>query len=194
MAWVAPQTWVTGQIVTAADMNGDVRDNFLHLGGMTRLGTALSSLAASSELLPQWGAHAYHNANISHTTSGAWQTITTLNSEFWDTDSIHDASVNTGRLTFARAGMYSLHGSIFWESNATGDRGIRLTKNGVTIAEKFQTASAGLITQRISDDYYFAASDYLELGGYQNSGGALNMQANGVFGICLKAQLIGKSP
>ena len=27
MAWTAPQTWTTGQIVTAADLNTDIKDN-----------------------------------------------------------------------------------------------------------------------------------------------------------------------
>lgn len=31
MAWSAPQTWTTGQIVTAADLNQDIRDNMNYL-------------------------------------------------------------------------------------------------------------------------------------------------------------------
>lgn len=32
MAWTAPRTWTTGELVTAAIMNTHVRDNLLHLG------------------------------------------------------------------------------------------------------------------------------------------------------------------
>lgn len=51
MAWGVPQTWVTGQIVTAADLNQDIRDNIGHLAGMKAGNTALSALSAASELI-----------------------------------------------------------------------------------------------------------------------------------------------
>lgn len=35
MAWSSPRTWTTGEIVTAAMMNSDVRDNMLYQGGTT---------------------------------------------------------------------------------------------------------------------------------------------------------------
>lgn len=35
MAWTAPRTWTTGELVTAALMNTHVRDNLSHLGGST---------------------------------------------------------------------------------------------------------------------------------------------------------------
>lgn len=171
-----------------------IRTNWEWLASLVRIGSAISGLANGSELLPKYGALAYHNANISHATSGAWQQIATLNSEFWDTDGIHSLVTNTGRLTFARAGMYNCHAAIQWAGHATGVRGIRLTKNGVDICQKFQNASAGFGIQRISINYYFAASDYLEFGGYQDSGAALNMQANSVFGLALNAEWIGVSP
>ena len=41
MAWTSPQTWTTSQVVTAADMNTDVRDN---LGALN----PLDSVAATS--------------------------------------------------------------------------------------------------------------------------------------------------
>lgn len=31
MAWTTPRTWTTGEVVTAAQMNSDVRDNTQHL-------------------------------------------------------------------------------------------------------------------------------------------------------------------
>lgn len=31
MAWVAPRTWVIGQLVDAADLNEQIRDNLTHL-------------------------------------------------------------------------------------------------------------------------------------------------------------------
>lgn len=31
MAWTTPRTWTVGQLVNAADLNEQVRDNFVHL-------------------------------------------------------------------------------------------------------------------------------------------------------------------
>ena len=35
MAWSAPRTWVTGEVVTAALMNAEIRDNFLETSAAT---------------------------------------------------------------------------------------------------------------------------------------------------------------
>lgn len=40
MAWSAPRTWVVGEIVTAAELNTNVRDNMLMLGGADGVGTS----------------------------------------------------------------------------------------------------------------------------------------------------------
>ncbi|MFA4973636.1 MAG: hypothetical protein WC683_13580 [bacterium] len=45
MAWTAPRTWATGEIVTAAMLNTHVRDNELYLKGET---DKLNTLAYSS--------------------------------------------------------------------------------------------------------------------------------------------------
>ena len=50
MAWTAPQTWTTGQIVTAADMNGDIRDNMLE--------TAPAKASAAGDIFYATGANA----------------------------------------------------------------------------------------------------------------------------------------
>ena len=48
------------------------------------------------------GAHAYHNAAQSINTAS--ETTLALNSERWDTDSIHDTAVNNSRLTCVTPG------------------------------------------------------------------------------------------
>lgn len=50
MAWSAPRTWVTSEIVTAALMNAHVRDNLLALNGFVRK-TADQSVASSAVLV-----------------------------------------------------------------------------------------------------------------------------------------------
>lgn len=41
MAWTAPRTWVTSEVVTSSIMNTHVRDNFLYLGGPDSRGSSL---------------------------------------------------------------------------------------------------------------------------------------------------------
>lgn len=46
MAWTAPRTWTTGELVTKTIMDTHVRDNFNWLAGFGIGGTAFSALAA----------------------------------------------------------------------------------------------------------------------------------------------------
>ena len=55
-------------------------------------------------------ARAFNSGNLSITSGTA--TIITLDSERWDTDTIHNASSNTGRLTATTAGRYQITGHI----------------------------------------------------------------------------------
>lgn len=49
MAWTAPRTWVSGEVVTAALMNTHLRDNLLSLNGYVRK-TADESVTSSTTL------------------------------------------------------------------------------------------------------------------------------------------------
>ena len=51
MAYVAPITWTTGQIVTAAEMNQDVRDNVAEVYGRVNAKTTMINCAYWSEPL-----------------------------------------------------------------------------------------------------------------------------------------------
>ena len=50
MGWTAPITWIVNQLVTAAIMNEQVRDNFSFLGAFEIDGTALSALTQGTNL------------------------------------------------------------------------------------------------------------------------------------------------
>lgn len=194
MAYTTP----TNTTITYAELvsNTDIQqwvDDLIWVGSLLRNGVAISGLANGSEILPTWGALAYNNANITHNSTGNWVSLT-FNSEFWDTDGMHSTSVNTGRLTFQRAGMYSLSGSIWWTGNATGSRGVGFIKNATPIWQVMAPATAGWHYQTIHTDYHFAVNDYVELRAFQDSGGNLNMLTESVYGVALKAQYIGKAP
>lgn len=124
-----------------------------------------------------YGCRVYNNANISIATSGTPQALT-FNSERFDVFGLHSTSLNTGRLTAVRSGVYSIFGSIEYAANTTGQRFVFIMANGTTdIAAVSQNATAGGYSSflSISTNYYLSANEYVELVALQNSGGALNV-------------------
>lgn len=115
-----------------------------------------------------------------------------------DTDTMHSTVTNTTRITFTTAGVYVLTGNVSWASNATGFRGLFIYRAGGAypignrIASEWRTANNGDVTEMtVSRTYKFAAADFVELVGYQTSGGALNMLASGGFASTFSAAWVG---
>lgn len=121
----------------------------------------------------------YNSASQNHTTSGAWQALT-LDSNRFDPTGMHSTSTQTSRITIASPGVYLLTGCINFASNATGVRGISMRMNGTTfIVSDFRAALSGSGPDlAVATIYKFAANDYVELLGWQNSGGTLAMPNN----------------
>lgn len=102
-----------------------------------------------------------------------------LDSELLDSHNGHSTSTNTSRYVCQRAGVYEFGGSLSWLQNATGLRLGRIRING-------STAILGSLELRnaVNGDYTcmalpackarLALGDYVELEGYQSSGGALS--------------------
>lgn len=116
----------------------------------------------------------YRAAALNQTANGAAQTIA-FDTESVDTDAMHDTVTNTTRITFNTAGVYMVGGSVAFTPNSTGVRAAKITVNGTTdiaYADQ-QSAAAAASAIHVVTSYSFAANDYIELGGYQNSGGNL---------------------
>lgn len=150
----------------------------------TSAGGAVSVAALTRTDLPSGiGCRAYNSANIS--IGNASTTFITLNSERYDTDNIHSTSVNTGRLTVPYAGKWLITCAVSFAANGTGTRGIQIWVNsGTCIATTFVAAApGGVLTTDITAAtiYTLSANDYLELGVYQNSGGALNLMSSSAY-------------
>ena len=75
-------------------------------------------------------ARAYHNTTQS--IPNATDTALAMNSEEYDTDTIHDTATNNSRLTFKTAGKYLVWAEIEWAANGTGERFVAIKKNGTT--------------------------------------------------------------
>lgn len=125
------------------------------------------------------GARAYNSGNLTIATATA--TVLTLDSERWDTDTIHSTSSNTGRLTCNTAGYYAIWGSVYWAASATSYRQVNIQLNGTTnivvVRDETNTISSDPMMQDISTVYQLSATDYVELVVRQETGGNLNITA-----------------
>jgi hypothetical protein len=93
-----------------------------------------------------------------------------------DSDSGHSNLTNNTRYTAQVSGWYMVSGTISWNTNTTGNRLSYLAKNGrilygstvmVPATTAFTVVPTGTVLILLN------ASDYVELWGYQSSGGAL---------------------
>lgn len=90
----------------------------------------------------------------------------------------HSNVTNNTRYVIQVAGTYRISGAITWTTNATGIRAADIQKNGTRISgvdEFTQVASSNFASVWIpAVNVVCVVGDYLEMGGYQNSGASLN--------------------
>ncbi|MGD8753261.1 MAG: hypothetical protein PVG14_17635 [Anaerolineales bacterium] len=140
----------------------------------------LEERAATGIELPSFGigARVYNSADQTHNSSGNWYTLT-FDSERRDDGNLHDSVSNNSRLTAPIAGWYIIVGRFAFASNGTGTRRARIRVNQVANYGQSETISA------VSGDWtwvnvdtvmYLSAGDYVELQGWQDSGGNLNIK------------------
>jgi hypothetical protein len=159
----------TGQTLRESDWDA-ILSNLLMIGGTTG----------------EIAANAYHS--VAQSIATATWTIVALNSERYDTDTIHDLVTNNSRLTCKTAGKYMITASVEFAANATGNRLLELRLNtggvaqgGTILAADYRSnMGAGVVTRlSVSRQFSMAVNDYVELNVYQDSGGALNLNATG---------------
>lgn len=127
-------------------------------------------------------ARVYNSAAISLANYTA--TALTFNSERYDNDSIHSTSSNTGRLTATTAGVYQITGHVGFAGSGTGRRQIYIRLNGSTLigvqdGVPYTSGSDCYLT--VTAEYKLAATDYVELVAFQNSGGSINAVSGGSY-------------
>lgn len=167
MATVPAQiTWTTGTVVTAAQLNTNVRDavNFLiqpPSASLTKTGT--TSLATSSSVY----------------------TAITFDTEDWDTDGGHSTSVNTSRYTAQTAGKFQGHCQLEFQSSATGARlaGFRVNGGSIYWTAEIPAVNGNTTIVMSTGFLSLAVNDYVEVVGLQNSGGTLTVNANSRFAL-----------
>ncbi len=131
--------------------------------------------AVTPATLPTASARVHHNT--SQSIPNSFQTILAFNRERFDTDSIHDNVTNNSRLTCKTAGKYIIVGNVQYSANATGIRQVNIRYNGSTIIAVEEKTNSGVYTTTliVTCIYVMSVNDYVEIGCYQNSGGALNI-------------------
>jgi len=121
---------------------------------------------------------AYNDADQSIGTGSL--TAVALNTDLWDTDSMHDPTTNNSRMTFTTAGIYVLNAQIQWSNNSSGRRETFIKFNGgddIMAATELPASGDGSIPQNLCAIYEFDADDYVEIIVYQNSGSSVNLQS-----------------
>jgi hypothetical protein len=190
---------VTNSMATAIDAKGDLiggtgADTFARLA-VGANGTVLTADSAEATGL-KWAVPASGSTFVGcavtrydqSINSGTWTAIT-FTVEDYDTDGFHNNSTNTSRMTIptGKGGKYQLTASGDFNGAGTGGtfRGIRLYKNGA-VYESPTTgavlrsifANVDICTTTLDWTITLAATDYLEIYAFQDTGSAKNVNNN----------------
>jgi hypothetical protein len=176
MAWTAPRTWIAGEVVTASLMNTHVRDNLAYLATPPSV-------------------RCYNSA--AQTLTNNTDTALTLNTTRWDdlpsglTTPQHSGS--STHLTCRADGKYHIFCNAVFASGGTGSRSLAIRINGTTNRATETYPNDGVVVVRcaLSTIWSLVDGDYVELVGYQDSGGNLNIITEGGVGAEFGWQWLG---
>ena len=182
---------ITNSMATAIDAKGDLivgtgADTFSRLAAGTNTYVLTADSAEATGLkwsAPSSGGSTYAGVSLykstAQTVSNTTFTAITWDSERYDTDSYHNNSTNTSRITIpsGKSGYYILTGSNVWDVNATGNRGLELRKNGTSLYYLFfqDGFASNDGTYPFTSTINLTAGDYIEVFCWQSSGGNLNL-------------------
>lgn len=120
-------------------------------------------------------ARVYHS--VSQSIPNAIVTALAFDSERFDTDNIHDPTINNSRLTCKMGGKYLIIANIVWARVAGGRRVTRIRLNGATDIASVEIGSVADNTAYpspiVSTIYDLSVNDYVELTVLQTSGVAV---------------------
>jgi len=183
---------ITNSMATAIDAKGDLvvgtgADTFsrLAVGTNTYVLTADSAEATGLKWAAASGGSTFVGVRLTKSAnqsiSNSTATAISFNGETYDTDGFHDNSTNNTRITIpsGKDGYYLIYGNIGWGINATGRREFSLRKNTSTTLSDGGTGptSGAYVSNIFSIVLNLAAADYIELFGFQTTGGAFDVES-----------------
>ena len=153
MAVPSQRTWVSGDTLTAAQLQSDVRNavNFLINPPMVKV---------------------YNSADWTNWAADGTQYLTLWDSESYDTDTMHSTASNTGRITFTTAGVYRISTKLKVPAPGTawtgGSRIVlewRLNGTATVVDVQISNPQDGNVASGHSHtfDYMATAADYIQL-------------------------------
>jgi hypothetical protein len=110
-----------------------------------------------------------------------------FDAEVFDTDGMHDNAVDNTRFYAKAPGIYHVSGALIFAAPGTGSpptgtqREVQVRKNGATVVDDVGLPPFGgtsWTTVPFSTDVQLAAGDYIEILGWQDSGGALALRGS----------------
>jgi len=153
MAWSAPRTWVAANVLTAAQLNTDVRDNMLWLG--TRKGFKIRRVAVQS-------------------ITTATTTAVSFDTEDSDTDAFGAVPSTTYTVPTGLDGLYAITANVVFAAAAGTTPFMRVIAGGVShdfaITTAVSDGSGSIIVPLV-------ATNTIALSVFQNSGGNVNVTA-----------------
>ncbi|BEP14819.1 hypothetical protein acdb102_31300 [Acidothermaceae bacterium B102] len=157
----APITFVATTVLTAAQMNTNVRDsvNFL-VAPPSFVGRSTTGMS---------------------TTSGAW-TAMTLDTELLDGDNAHSTTTNTARFTANTTGWYLVTANCEFVANSTGGRQIRITVNGTSTLASGSVPASTAYAVNCSTMLRLVVGDFVQAEVLQSSGGSLALATTPAIG------------
>ena len=180
---------VNGATAKTTPVDGD------HVGLMdTEASNVLKKLSwanLKTRVTAQPYVNVYRSSNQS-INSGAWAVVQ-FNAETYDADGMHNTGVNPQEINFAngsgKEGVWLVVCNVFWADNTSGGRGILLRGGTGTpsssLAEVYESPNLsgdnGMMHQLATFIVVPAGGYNIDFQVYQNSGGALNVQAGAAY-------------
>lgn len=195
------KTFVTGDVLTAADTNGYLMQGvWVFATAAARDAAVTSPQEGNMCFLKDSDTTQYYSGSAwtavantptfvgcslvkvaNQTTSAATYTVIAFTSEDFDTNGFHDNSTNTGRITIPSgyAGKYLITGQLSTaDGNETSTSAIKKNGANFNTLTSFRSAQSGAGGSTQSIIMNLAVADYVEIAQYSGSGVQVNGTAS----------------